>query len=123
MPNENAGKTMISKVGSGLQNVCNFIAVAQTNSQDEVLKELILLVLFEFSGEKIGSIEDIDDILRSIFGVEAPNHQIRKLMDQLITAGDVQQPLGTNYILSVDTKATIKDRVEKAKDLQEAVKI
>ncbi len=112
----------ISMHGHGLQEVCNFIAIAKTKSHSETLRELILTAIFTFPDEKISNIEEVEKLLKTMFSIKDPNHLIRELLDQLISEGQIQQPLGINYVLSVEARSKIKARVDDAFRLQKRVK-
>lgn len=109
--------------GTALQQMCNYVAIAETKSPDESLRELILHTLFTFEEERASSVQDVATILKDIFGVDAPNHQVQEALEQLTSAGQVHQPLGTNYVLTVEARAKVKMRIDHAAQLQERVKI
>lgn len=112
----------ISMPSRGLQEVCNYIAVAKTKSHSEALRELILTALYTFPKEKTSNVGEVENLLKTMFSIEDPNHLIRELLDQLINEGQIQQPLGTNYVLSPEASSKIKERVDDAFQLQERVK-
>jgi hypothetical protein len=116
-------KILISVPSTTLQQMCNYVAIAETKSPAESLRELILHTLYEFEEEKISNVQDISQILQTIFGVHAPDHQIQESLDHLTTTGQVTQPIGTNYILPPDSRDKIKTRIENASKLQERVKM
>ncbi|TET39227.1 MAG: hypothetical protein E3J72_00870 [Planctomycetota bacterium] len=113
----------ITTPSTAFQQIANYVAIAETTSPAESLRELLLHTLFTFEGEKVSSVQDMADILRTIFGVEAPNHQIQEALDQLTSDGQVHQPLGTNYVLTPDAGMRVKTRIDQAAQLQERVRI
>ncbi len=108
--------------GNSLQQMCNYIAIAETKNSDESLNELILNTLVTFEEEKASSVQEVADILKTIFGVEVSNRQILNSLDHLMSSGYVQQPFGTNYILTSENRIKIKARINNAFQLQESVK-
>lgn len=116
-------KITISASGTAFQKMCNFVAIAETRGPDESLRELILHTLLTFDNEKASSVQDVADILRTMFGVDAPNHDVQRALDQLMSAGQLQKPLGTNYVLAYDARTKIKARIEQASQLQNQVRL
>lgn len=115
-------KIAISVPGTILQQMCNFVAIAETKSPAESLRQLILHTLLTFEGEKASTIRDVIDILKIMFGVEAPDHQVREALDQLASTGQVSQPMGLNYVLTPDARTKVKARIDQASQLQERVR-
>ncbi|MGA3085150.1 MAG: hypothetical protein ABSE95_10185 [Thermodesulfobacteriota bacterium] len=105
------------------QQMCNYVAIAETKSPAESLRELILNTLLTFEEEKASSIQGVAEILKTIFGVEAPNHQVQEALDQLISAGQVHMPMGINYVLTPDARTKVRARIDKASQLQERVRM
>ncbi|MBI4584114.1 MAG: hypothetical protein HY717_08835 [Planctomycetes bacterium] len=113
----------IAAPGTALQQMCNYVAIAETTNPAESLRELILHTLFTFEEEKASSVQEVADILKTMFGVDAPTHQVQEALDQSTSAGQVHQPLGTNYILTADARAKVKARIDQAAQLQERVRM
>lgn len=109
--------------GTVLQQMCNYVAIAETKSPAESLRELILHTLFTFEEEKASSVHEVADILRTMFGVDAPNHQVQEALDQLTSVGQVHQPLGTNHVLTANARVQVKARIDQAAQLQERVRV
>ncbi len=112
----------ISEPSTGLQQMCNYVAIAETKSPAEVLRELILHTLLTFEEEKPSNVQGVADILRTMFGVGAPTHQIRETLDQLESTGQIHSPTGTSYVLTSDTRLRINARINQATQLQVNVK-
>ncbi|MEW6263878.1 MAG: cell envelope integrity protein TolA [Thermodesulfobacteriota bacterium] len=106
-----------------LQQMCNYVAIAETKSPAESLRELILHTLFTFEEEKASGVQDVSNMLRIIFGVDVPNHQVQEALDQLVTTGQVHQPISTNYILTPKARAKVKTRIDQASVLQKLVRM
>lgn len=115
-------KITISSPGTALQQMCNYVAIAETKSPSETLSELILHTLFTFPKEKVSRVQEVADILKTIFGVDVPEHQVQKSLDQLASDGQVHKPLGTNYVLTPDARTKVKGRIDEASQLQERVR-
>jgi chaperonin cofactor prefoldin len=103
--------------------MCNYVAIAETKSPAESLRKLVLHTLLTFEEEKASSVQDVADILKTMFGVEAPNHQVQEALDQLTSDGQVYKPMGTNYVLTPEARAKVKLRIEQASELQDRVKM
>jgi len=116
-------KISISVPGAVLQQMCNYVAIAETKSPAESLRELTLHTLLTFEEEKASCVQDVADILRTVFGVDAPNHQVQESLDQLMSTGQVHQPMGTNYVLTPDARTKVKARIDHASRLQERVRM
>lgn len=109
--------------GTAMQQMCNYVAIAETKSPAESLRELILHTLYTFEQEKASSIQEVADILKSIFGVDAPNHQVQEALEQLTSDGRVSQPFGTNYVLTAKVRSQVKVRIDQATQLQKQVRM
>lgn len=107
---------------NNLQQMCNYIAISETKNPVDCLRELILHSLSTFAEEKPSSVQVVADILKTIFGVDAPHHQVQEILDYLISNGQVQKHLGTNYILTAEAREKIELRISQANQLQEHVK-
>ncbi len=84
---------------------------------------MILHTLLTFEEEKASNIQDVADILKTIFGVEAPNHQVQEALDQLASARQVHMPMGTNYVLTPDARTKVRGRIDQASRLEERVRM
>lgn len=113
----------INVPGTALQQMCNYVAIAETKSPAESLRRLILHTLFAFESEKVSNIQQVADILKTMFGIEVPNHQIQESLDQLVLAQQVHQPMGTNYVLTPNSQTEVKARIDQASQLEELVKM
>ena len=70
MSAQTGSKITISVPSTALQQMCNYVAIAETKSPAESLRELILHTLFTFEEEKASSVQDVANILRTMFGVD-----------------------------------------------------
>ena len=113
----------ISVPSTTLQQICSYVAIAEIKNPSESLRELILHTLYTFEEEKASNSQEVSCILRTIFGIDAPNHQIQESLDHLMSTEQVLRPLGTNYVLSADTRTKVKVRTDQASNLQDRVKI
>ncbi|MBZ5536626.1 MAG: hypothetical protein LAO31_11780 [Acidobacteriia bacterium] len=116
-------KISIPLPGRSLQQMTNFVAIAETSNQPEVLRKLILHTLFTFEQEKASTIQEVAAILETIFGLAIPNHQVQEAFDNLKFTGQIQEPFGTTYVLSQDVRKEVKERIDRASQLQEQVKM
>lgn len=105
-----------------LQQMCNYVAIAETNSPSETLDQLILHALVTFEEDKVSSVQEVANILKHVFGVDVPEHQIQESLDQLVTTGQVSKPMGTSYILTADARSRVKARIGRSTELQDKVK-
>lgn len=123
MSSQTVSKISISVPSAVLQQMCNYIAIAETKSQAESIRELILHTLFTFEEEKASCVQDVASILRTVFGVDAPNHQVQESLDQLMSAGQVHTPMGTNYVLTPEARTKVKERIDQASQMQERIRM
>jgi len=108
---------------TSIQQICNYIAIAETKNPAESLRELILHTLLTFEEEKTSSVQEVSGIMKTMFGVDAPIHQVQEALDQLITIGHIHQPMSSNYVLTAGVRAEVKERIDRASKLQERVKM
>jgi len=113
----------ITTPGTAFQQICNYVAIAETKNPAESLRELILHTLHTFEEEKASTVQDVSEILKTVFCVDAPDHQIQESLDQLMSAGQVHQPMGANYVLTADARTKVKARIVHASELQERVRM
>ena len=113
---------MVSQPSDALHKMCNFIAIAETKDHSEILRKLILHLLHTFPEEKLSETRGVGVILKTIFGIEVPQHQIEDSLKKLISSNQIDKPAGMNYTLSPETRIEVKARVEDALQLQERVK-
>lgn len=123
MPANFGQKIKVSAPGTALQQMCNYVAIAETKSPSETLCELILHTLVTFEKEKASRVQEVADILKTIFGVDVPEHQVQNSLDQLASTGQVHKPLGTNYVLTPAARTKVKARIDEASQLQERVRM
>jgi len=113
----------ISMPRIALQQMCNYVAIAESQNPDESLRELILHALYAFEEEKTSNIQKVIEILKTIFGIDAPIHQVQESLDYLISVKQVHKPMRTNYVLTPDARKKVKLRIDQSLQLQERVKI
>lgn len=113
---------MITASGTALQQMYNFVAIAETKNPNECLRQLILHTLLTFDNERVFSAQDVAPILETMFGVNAPNDQIQGALDQLMSDRQVERPLGTSYIIAPKAKMEIKARINEASQLEDRVR-
>jgi predicted transcriptional regulator len=123
MSREQASRITVSVPGAVLQQMCNYVAIAETKYPDASLRALVLHALFTFEQDKATSIQEVASILKTVFGVDAPNHQVQESLDKLMSSGQVIQPTGMNYVLTPSARATVKERIDQSAGLQERVKM
>jgi len=112
----------ICKIGTAMEQMCNYVAISETQSPAESLRRLILHTLYTFDQEKVSSDSEVVSILETMFGVVTNNHQVQEALEQLELQGMVHRPLRTNYVLTTESRAQVGARIKKAELLQENVK-
>lgn len=123
MPTSSDPSIKIVAPSTALQQMCNCVAIAETKSPAESMRELILHTLHTFGNEKASTADEVGYILNTMFGIEVPNHHIQETLDQLVSSGQVNQPPGSNYVLSTVAQTRVKERIDQALLLQERVKV
>jgi hypothetical protein len=115
-------KINITAPSTALQQLCNMVAIAETKDPAESLRELILHTLFTFDDGAVCSANDVGDIVRDVFGLDVPSHQVQESLDRLTTDGQIHKPAGTNIVLTSQARTRVKDRIDRASEIEEKVR-
>ncbi|MDP1624442.1 MAG: hypothetical protein Q8L64_01605 [bacterium] len=103
------------------QQMCSMVAIGQTKSQDETLRELVLQTLVLLPEEKISNERDLTKIFNTLFGLQIADHEIKFAIERLISE-EVIVPSGTGSLLlsepiakavrvNIDTATALEGRV------------
>jgi hypothetical protein len=121
MTQHNIVKIRPTLTSTGFQQMCSLAAISNIRSPEESLRELIVHTILTFEGESLCTANDVSGILLTMFGIEAPNHQIEEALDRLIKDGRVHKPMGTNYVLTDECKKNVQARIEQSQNLQRQI--
>ncbi|MHB8136707.1 MAG: hypothetical protein ACYDH1_21050, partial [Anaerolineaceae bacterium] len=104
------------------QQMCSVVAIGQTKNQDETLRELILQILVLFPDEKIANVNDIVNLLNSVFGLQFAEHEINYAIERLKTENVLLINGDNKYLLDDSLKSAIKKNIEEAIALEESIR-
>jgi hypothetical protein len=122
MAQPNVETIRISIASTDFQQMCSFAAISNIRSPEESLRELIVHTILAFEGDSLCSANDVAGVLSTMFGIDAPNHQIQDALDRLIQDGRIHKPLGTNYVLTDESRMNVQARIEQALCLQKRIR-
>ena len=103
------------------QQMCNFIAVAQFGKPAETVKGLIQLC-FVLLDERYESHLHLAKTIEILFGVRIPYLQMENAVNQLLSAGVLKSPAGTNLTLNPEAKSVLKERIEARRGVEQNTK-
>jgi hypothetical protein len=104
------------------EQMCNFVAIAETLDYDETLQRLILQCFVILPDECFSDARQIKDAIDTLFGLQIPEHQIESCIDKLKEKELIQQPVKTNYILQTEHRNSLQKQVDEAMALEEKIK-
>ena len=95
-----------SETSNIFQRMCSMVAISQTSSYKDSLRELILQILFIFQSENITDATHVLKIINSLSGICVPHHQVTIVLDALLSDGSVHiSDIGVFTPSSTITKA------------------
>lgn len=112
----------IQNFSLAFQQMCSIVAIGQTKSQDETLRELILQTLVLLPDEKISNEHDFSQILSSLFGLQIANHEIKFAIDRLIAEKSLVFSSTGLYVLAEPIAASLKSEIENEIALESKVR-
>lgn len=112
----------ITTPSAAMQQLCNLVAIAETKSPTEILRELILHILSTFESERFEHAEDCRSIMGSLFGIDVPVHQVEEALNWLASNQLIHRPLGTNVVLAPEARERVRVRIENAIKLEKSVR-
>ena len=101
----------------------SFVAISQTNRAEETLQQLLLqTVAFLPLAQPTGA-NGLGKALNGLFGLEIPAGRLETATQQLIHSGDLNISDAGDYVVAERVRSQIEARVEKARDLEQRVKL
>jgi F0F1-type ATP synthase assembly protein I len=104
------------------EEMCNFIAVAKTGNPEQTLAGLIQLCLLDAADEPLLDADSFRKKINSRFGIVVTNADIQNVIQELEKNGAITRPGNSNYILTPESRKQIDEQVQKALQLEEAVR-
>ena len=77
MDNHERTPAKIQNFSLAFQQMCSMVAIGQTKSQDETLRELILQTLVLLPDEMISNEGAFVQVMKSVFGLQIADHEIK----------------------------------------------
>ncbi|MBI2413676.1 MAG: hypothetical protein HYV24_10765 [Deltaproteobacteria bacterium] len=104
------------------EQMCSFVAISETQSPSETLKNLILQCFIVLPDEKFETAIKLKETINSLFGLYIAENNIQKCIEQLIKEKAITRPAGTNWTLTPDIKGLLQKRTDAANTLENKVK-
>lgn len=104
------------------QQMCSMVAIGQTKSQYETLRELILQTLVLLPDEKISNEIGFAKVMNLLFGLQIADHEIKYAIEQLTTEGALQLSDAGVFILDGKLSSALKSAIDSSIDLENRVR-
>lgn len=104
------------------EKMCNFVAIANTQSADDTLRQLILQCFVVLPDDRFENPLKITETIDGLFGLQIPEHWVQSSLDRLIEQNVVQRSPANNYILNPKPKIELQKGIDEAMTLEESVK-
>jgi hypothetical protein len=104
------------------EQMIGYVVITRTRDLKETLGRLILQCLVVFPDERPQNPEDIAQIIQVLCGLSISHADVTEAIDRLIKERKVIRPTGTNYVVALNEQQEIRERIEKAHDLEAKVK-
>lgn len=104
------------------QQMCSMIAIGQTKSQDETLRELVLQTLVLLPEEKITSEHDFSKILNAIFGLQIAEHEIKFAIERLVSEKAIAPSESGSLLLTEAVAKVVRENIDTATSLEDRVR-
>src|SRR3972149_11000158 len=122
MDNHKHESAKINNFSLAFQQMCSMVAIGQTKSQDETLRELLLQILVLLPEEEITNEHDFGKVLNSLFGFQIADHEIKYTIERLVVEGIIKPSDTGSYILQSNVKAELKSRIDSSILLENKVR-
>ncbi|MHB8628795.1 MAG: hypothetical protein ACYDBJ_18615 [Aggregatilineales bacterium] len=107
---------------AAFERMCNFVAIAQTTSVVETFKQLVLQCFIVLPDDRFIGATDLATAIDVLFGLRVADLDVQRAIDDLVNAGDLQRPTGTNLRLEPALRAKLQVRLDEANQLEDRVR-
>lgn len=104
------------------EQMCSFVAISDTRSPSDTLKQLILQCFIILPDEKFHTVSQIKETIDILFGLQVTEHDVQECIDQLIKEKAITRPAGTNFNLTPNVRVRLQKRIDEANTLENKVK-
>lgn len=104
------------------EKMCNFVAISNTQSADETLRQLILQCFAVFWDEPFEGAQHVTDSIDVLFGLQIPEYWVQRIFNKLIEENLIQKTPAQKYVLHPDTQNKLQKGIDEALSLQESIK-
>ncbi len=103
------------------ENMCNFVAIANTRDGDDILRKLILQCFVVLPDQRFESPKDVGQTLDALFGLQIPEHWFESIFNLLLEEGVIKR-FENCYILPLEIRSELQKRINEAMALEDNVK-
>ncbi|HEY4716317.1 MAG TPA: hypothetical protein VII00_04360 [bacterium] len=104
------------------EQMCSFVAISDTQSPSDTLKQLILQCFIVLPDEKFHTVSQIKETIDILFGLQITEHDVQECIDQLIKEKAITMSAGTNFNLTPNVRVRLQKRIDEANTLENKVK-
>lgn len=113
----NGAELTTKRFSRAFEQMCNFIAVAQTGKPKETVKGLLQLCLIKLPPGQVDSLSKLERAVEAWFGVKVPTLTFREAFDELVDDGIFTQ-VPEGFALRAEVRSALEARVRNAEDLE-----
>lgn len=104
------------------EQMCSFVAIADTQNADETLRQLILQCFVVLSNVQFQDTNQLKKEIDGLFGIHIPTYQVQNALDRLLQEGTVQRSFNGNLALPIDVRTRLQRCIDEAISLEHNVK-
>lgn len=108
-------------VSLAFERLAGFIAIRQTQREDEVLRELLCHVAIA-AQQALPAARAFAEILDTQYGLRVTELRIQTQLDRAVTAGELSKTVSGAYTVSLEKRAALLKRIEDARALEVRVR-
>lgn len=122
MENHNHIPSRLGNFSLAFQQMCSVIAIGQTTTPDETLRELILQAMALLPEEKVANERQLATLLNTLFGLQIADHEVKYAIDRLAGDETIRLSDAGNFVLQADVQKQLKGRIDAVIALEEKVR-
>lgn len=122
MDNHDRMPAKIQDFSLAFQQMCSMVAIGQTKSQDETLRELILQTLVLLPDEKLSDENSLAKVINSVFGIQIADHEIKHAIERLTSEGSLRLTDSGVFTLDAKLNTALKYAIENSFNLENKVR-
>jgi len=112
----------VTNFSLAFERLCSMVAIDQTRGADETLGQLLLQCLVFLPEDKFFNEKEFADALDGLFGLNIPEHEIKFVIEKLLTLEVMQRTNSEQFVLPKKIFDELQTRINEAYSLEERVR-